>query len=319
LRCIFIGAALAAHLCGLLVPHATAQIVSGSTASNYPIQQQPGIWPPEAPQVNSYTPPAGYPMATEYFYALKDIYNPAPATVELDWMEVHAIVNGQDVIVVRNDYGVGGTQQQTVSGDLTLRSDMTSEVPGNVASGWTSNAVVMDPGANISYADSAWNDVPGLVPAGATDVYVEARVLVTGSAVAQVGLDYWNSALTTNVNGAFSGFQILANPSWQIVTLGEHPLITCDVNQDGIVNGQDLAVVASDWLQIGIAPPGDANLDGIVNGQDIALIASNWLRTVGGGTGGAAAVPEPSTFILAALGGLALVARRRRRWQSSRG
>ena len=28
--------------------------------------------------------------------------------------------------------------------------------------------------------------------------------------------------------------------------------------------------------------PGDANHDGIVNGQDIALIASNWLHTSGG-------------------------------------
>jgi len=58
-----------------------------------------------------------------------------------------------------------------------------------------------------------------------------------------------------------------------------------DANIDGIVNGQDMALVASNWLetpangQAGQSLPGDANGDGIVNGQDIALIASNWLDT----------------------------------------
>ena len=61
--------------------------MSASAGSTYPIQQQPGIWPPETPHVTYYTPPAGYPLATGYFYALQDIYNPAPADVYLDWME----------------------------------------------------------------------------------------------------------------------------------------------------------------------------------------------------------------------------------------
>ena len=85
-----------------------------------------------------------------------------------------------------------------------------------------------------------------------------------------------------------------------------------DVNNDGIVNGQDIAVIASHWLQTGTGtndPPGDANFDGIVNGQDIALIASHWLQTTGGGA--SAAVPEPSAIVLVALGGLALLAWRR--------
>ena len=82
--------------------------ISISAGSTYPIQQQPGIWPPETPHVTYYTPPSGYPLATEYCYALQDINNPAPADVYLDWMQVHAIVNGQDIVVVENDYGRTG-------------------------------------------------------------------------------------------------------------------------------------------------------------------------------------------------------------------
>jgi uncharacterized repeat protein (TIGR03803 family) len=86
-----------------------------------------------------------------------------------------------------------------------------------------------------------------------------------------------------------------------------------DANHDGIVNGQDISLVASHWLQSGSGIAGDANGDGVVNGQDIALIASNWLQSFGGG--GGSAVPEPSTLVLAALG-LALLAWRRRRPRS---
>ena len=74
-----------------------------------------------------------------------------------------------------------------------------------------------------------------------------------------------------------------------------------DVNFDGIVNAQDIAVVASHWLKTGSIGqlPGDANRDGIVNAQDIALIAQNWEGISGGGTG--TSVPEPPAIV----GGLA--------------
>ena len=79
-----------------------------------------------------------------------------------------------------------------------------------------------------------------------------------------------------------------------------------DTTGDGIVNGQDIALVASNWLSVGTNSPGDANHDGLVNGQDIALIAANWLHTSGSGAGGGAVVPEPSGIALATLGFAAL-------------
>jgi hypothetical protein len=76
-----------------------------------------------------------------------------------------------------------------------------------------------------------------------------------------------------------------------------------DANGDGIVNGQDIALVASNWLSQG--PSGDVNGDGIVNGQDIAAIASNWLAIVAGAGSGAgnrasAAVTTTAVVVAAA-------------------
>ncbi|HEY4310892.1 MAG TPA: dockerin type I domain-containing protein [Pirellulales bacterium] len=88
--------------------------------------------------------------------------------------------------------------------------------------------------------------------------------------------------------------------------------LTGDVNHDGIVNGQDLALVSSNWLQTGSMVTGDVNNDGIVNGQDLALVSSNWLATSGAGAA-VAPVPEPGSIALAVLamlcGGYPLVRR----------
>jgi hypothetical protein len=97
-------------------------------------------------------------------------------------------------------------------------------------------------------------------------------------------------------------------------TLAIYKAGMADVSFDGIVNAQDIAVMASHWLQTGSIGqlPGDANRDGIVNAQDLALIATNWEGISGGGAGAAAAVPEPATIVLVVVGTLALVAWRRR-------
>jgi hypothetical protein len=57
-----------------------------------------------------------------------------------------------------------------------------------------------------------------------------------------------------------------------------------DLNQDGIVNAQDLALTSSNWLSS--QSSGDANGDGIVNAQDLATVSSNWLATLPAGGGG---------------------------------
>ena len=47
-----------------------------------------------------------------------------------------------------------------------------------------------------------------------------------------------------------------------------------DINQDGLVNGADLALVLVAWGTSG--PDADINEDGTVNGADLALILVAW-------------------------------------------
>jgi len=80
-----------------------------------------------------------------------------------------------------------------------------------------------------------------------------------------------------------------------------------DVNMDGAINGLDVAPFVT-LVTGGIYQcEGDMNEDGAVNGLDVAPLVA---AIIGGG---AAAVPEPSTMILAAFGLLGLVWYGRRR------
>jgi PEP-CTERM motif len=69
-----------------------------------------------------------------------------------------------------------------------------------------------------------------------------------------------------------------------------------DVNFDGVVNIFDINLVSANWNTAG--PTGDGNWDGVVNIFDINLISANWAPNGGSAT----AVPEPTTWILAAMG-----------------
>jgi len=116
----------------------------------------------------------------------------------------------------------------------------------------------------------------------------------------------WANAGTASSSVAFSIYGI----SSPIVV----PL-TADANGDMIVNGQDVALVASNWLASG-SNPADVNHDHIVNGQDIALIASNWLNTgylPPSGTAATAAIPEPASLFLAVWLALPLLLKRLRK------
>lgn len=78
-----------------------------------------------------------------------------------------------------------------------------------------------------------------------------------------------------------------------------------DANGDGTVNGADLNTVLSNYNQSGMDWfHGDFDINGTVNGSDLNVVLSNYNQSVPL----SAAVPEPSTLLLAAAGLAALLA-----------
>ena len=114
-----------------------------------------------------------------------------------------------------------------------------------------------------------------------------------------------------------------ANPlvnalGWTDTVVGGRTLLTVmytlcgDADLNGVVNGADLNTVLSNYNKTGMYwSQGDFNYDGTVNGADLNMVLSNYNQSVSVG----AAVPEPSTLLLAAAGlaGLVAYAWRKRR------
>jgi len=73
---------------------------------------------------------------------------------------------------------------------------------------------------------------------------------------------------------------------------------------DGTVNGGDLNTVLAHYNQTGYWYQGDFNYDGTINGGDLNTVLANYNQHLSVG----AAVPEPSTLLLATAGLAGLLA-----------
>ena len=115
--------------------------------------------------------------------------------------------------------------------------------------------------------------------------------------------------IATSIEIVLEGITLTGSASGQIIAIGSLPPGPGDVNFDGVVNIFDINLISSHWNEAG--PTADANHDGIVNIFDINLVSSNWTA------GGTTAVPEPSTFALLAIAGIAGAFGYRRSQQSA--
>ncbi len=93
----------------------------------------------------------------------------------------------------------------------------------------------------------------------------------------------------------------------RLYNINVEPLVG-DLDEDGFVGLDDLDIVLENWNQS--VPPADAAADpsgdGFVGLDDLDIVLGNW----NAGTPSSAAVPEPVTFVLLALGGTAVLAKR---------
>ncbi len=95
-------------------------------------------------------------------------------------------------------------------------------------------------------------------------------------------------------------------------------LLPGDANMDGVVDGRDATVLATNWLSREASwESGDFNGDGIVNGIDITLLSANWQVSYEVNQDSVVSHhPEPTSFVVWGLIVVCLSSVYRRRCRS---
>jgi hypothetical protein len=157
---------------------------------------------------------------------------------------------------------------------------------------WPSSLFIsQDPVAIDSVGlDFLWEEWPSVVRVAAVDDYLHEAAEANnppsgtfydpngdGNGIGSLGVhEHWNNALDKQYSrnlGSGNGIELIS------VTLTHHK---GDINTDGIVDFEDLGILAGQWLQppgtpsADIAPPPTG--DDIVNFLDFAILADHWLE-----------------------------------------
>ena len=126
---------------------------------------------------------------------------------------------------------------------------------------------------------------------GALNVSGGGTLAFTNHGVGQPSLGYYKIMSYGSLTGTASNLTLppVANNIAYTLDLNKNPGFVDvhrgflgDANDDGVVNGIDLGILAGNFFNTGMNwTQGDFNGDGVVNGIDLGILAGNFFGTVG--------------------------------------
>ena len=219
-------------------------------------------------------------------------------------------VTFKDSPTISGLYQLGAGGAVTVVGDLTLADGANLQLSFGSSFDVTGN-LLFNPG---------FVRISPVIPSGTVLAAGETfslltyggQILPTTVTFSTISFDLGNGLTLVPIQPADTPHAIVV----RIVSAAALPVNDADLDGNGIVNANDLAIWRSRFGMMGL---GDVNGNGIVDAADYTIIRDHFGRPMGAGAGSgfgsSGAVPEPSSLALLMVGGvLALAARSRARF-----
>ncbi len=176
------------------------------------------------------TPPDGFTAVVGWMQAIDIQGQGVSSLVEIDWMRICSTVNGEDTVILEDTFDTGTPAMDWYG--LYDRSpwfagDRLAEMPFSVQN----SALVIEPGLNPDRVYHWWNTSRSTIPGGASRIWLEARVRITGGAGVQAGIDYWKDLTAeyagpgvNNTEAGASDWYRNSTTEWQTITAGRQEM-----------------------------------------------------------------------------------------------
>ena len=186
----------------------------------------PGVAHPFA--YTKYSLPApGFSAALMWMAAIQDTRRNGPSWIEVDWLKLHAVINGQDHVILSDEYN-----DNKVCGGLFSRYPWfvgpTKDENMPVEFDRTNGYLILRPSARPDKIYHWWTCSRVALPPGTQQYWAEAKVRVHGSVAVQAGIDYWKNTSVgmgrikeNNREGGVSDWIFEDDPGWQILTVAK--------------------------------------------------------------------------------------------------
>ena len=157
---------------------------------------------------------------------------------------------------------------------ICRRFAMFSIVVVFVAAGWCLLGSSVLTTAKAARADAGTTLVATRAVAGGGEITIRSSSITAGGVVSSGGNFQATSSVGVPISGQAEGGEFTASGGFLPSAVAEPPC-PADLNDNGVVNAQDLALLLGAW---GPNPghPADINGDGVVNAADLAQLLGNW-------------------------------------------
>jgi len=186
--------------------------------------------PPESPYPIGYylheTPPEGFRAVVGWMQAIDIDGDGEPCQVEVDWMRVYGVINGENIILLEDDFNAYLPTMDFYGlyrRDPWFAGDQLGDMPFVIQD----SMLVLTPDVHPDKVFHWWNTKRSLVPEDADRVWFEAMVRISGGTGVQAGMDYWKDLSApyagvniNNVEAGASDWYGNSTDDWQIISVG---------------------------------------------------------------------------------------------------